>query len=207
MNLNCLSSNIYVINLKERSDRLTHIQSQLKKIYCKCYTLFEGVNGGLLHNLTELKNGMYGLIKTYLKIYDDWVKDKHPNILIIEDDCIFVDDFNVKLEEYINHVPPNWDMIYFGANHNLCRGTTTTRYNEWCVKLSNSFSAHCVLLRSHVFKDLIEGIRDYSIPNDVMLSELQRKYNAYSSSKPLTSQIIGYSDIEEDVVDNYTIMR
>jgi hypothetical protein len=37
--------------------------------------------------------------------------------------------------------------------------------------------------------------------NDVALANLQKKYNAYSSSSPLTSQIESFSDIEKCIVN------
>jgi GR25 family glycosyltransferase involved in LPS biosynthesis len=201
MNINDLSKNIYVINLKERTDRKLHIENQLNKIDCKNYKLCEGVNGNLLTNPTKLKNGMFGLVKTYLNIYEEWSKKDAENIFLIEDDCLFLDDFNKKLEEYINNVPSDWDMLYFGANHNYHGGMQTLRINEKCIKLNNSYTAHCVLLKKKVFEELIENIRNFSIENDVMMALLQRKYNAYSTSEPLALQIENYSNIENKVVN------
>lgn len=201
MNLNELSKNIYVINLKERQDRKLHILNQLEKINCKEYTLFEGVNGNLEKNNTRLKNGMFGLIKTYLKIYEDWSKSDKDDIMIIEDDCLFVDNFNIKFSEYINNVPSDWDMLYFGANHNYHIGMKTTQINNKCIKLNNSYSAHCVLLKKHVFIELINNIKNFSIENDVMMANLQKKYNAYSSNELLATQIQSYSNIENKFVN------
>jgi GR25 family glycosyltransferase involved in LPS biosynthesis len=109
------------------------------------------VNGNLLTNPTKLKNGMFGLIKTYLNIYEEWSKKYAENILLIEDDSLFVDNFNEKIEDYVNNVPSDWDILYFGANHNYHIGKKTIKINEKCIKLNNSYSAHCVLLKKKVF--------------------------------------------------------
>lgn len=201
MKLNDLSNSIYVINLKERLDRKEHITTQLKKIDCENYILFEGINGKSLENPTRMPSGMFGLIKTYLNMYNDWKKNPQENILIIEDDCVFVDGFNQKLEEYISNVPNDWGMLYFGANHNYHMGEKTTTINEKCIKLNNSYSAHCVLIKNHVFEELIFGIQTFTIENDVMMANLQKKYNAYSSSEALTTQLVSYSDIQNKVMD------
>jgi GR25 family glycosyltransferase involved in LPS biosynthesis len=201
MKLNDLSNSIYVINLKERLDRKDHITSQLNIINCDNYILFEGVDGKKINNPTKFPSGMYGLLVTYLNIYEHWSQSPKENILIIEDDCVFTDDFNEKLESYMNEVPDDWDMLYFGANHNYHMGQKTEPINDKCIKLNNSYSAHCVLIKSYVFEELINGIKGFKIENDVMMANLQKKYNAYSSSDTLTTQLVSYSDIQGKVMD------
>lgn len=207
MNLNDLSKNIYVINLKERTDRKSHILQELKKIDCKDFNLFEGINGKLEKNNTKLKNGMFGLVLTYLKIYDDWKKSEKKDILIIEDDCCFVENFNTKLTEYIENIPDDWDMIYFGANHNYHMGMKTQQINNKCIKLNHSYSAHCVLLKNYVFEELISNIRNFTTENDVMMATLQKKYNAYSSQETLATQIQSFSNIENKIVNYDWLIR
>lgn len=201
MKINDLSKNIYVLNLKKRLDRKKHIESQLSKINCGDYSLIESVDGDSLINPTRLKNGMYGLIKTYLKIYEDLSKKNYEDVLIVEDDCIFCEDFNLLLEKYISNVPDDWDFLYFGANHNYHMGNVTQKINEEVIKLNNSYSAHCVLFKKKVFDDLILNIMNFSIENDVMMANLQKKYNAYSSSVTLTTQLANFSNIENKLSD------
>lgn len=201
MNLNELSDSVYVINLKERKDRREHIISELKKIECTKYTIFEGVDGKKIQNETKLKPGMFGLINTYLKLYDEWKQHAKGNILIIEDDCVFVPKFNEKLKLYVSNLPENWEMMYFGGNHNYHMGNKTEKINEYCIKLSNTYSAHCVILKDYVFEELIENLKTFKIENDVMMANLQKKFNAYSPINKLTTQIPSYSDIEQRFVD------
>jgi GR25 family glycosyltransferase involved in LPS biosynthesis len=201
MTLNDVTKNIYVINLKERTDRKLHILKELNKIGCNNFFLIEGIDGNKINNNSKLKNGMFGLVKTYLNIFDEWNKTPQEDILIIEDDCVFVENFNPKLKNYLNNVPNNWDMLYFGANHNYHIGMKTQDINNKCIKLNNSYSAHCILLKNYVFIDLINNIKNFSIENDVMLANLQKKYNAYSSKEPLTSQLQSYSNIENKFVN------
>jgi hypothetical protein len=105
------------------------------------------------------------------------------------------------LGEYIDKVPDDWDMIYFGANHNYHMGMKTLEVNDKCIKLNHSYSAHCVLMKSHVFDELIFLIQNFTIENDVMMANLQKKYNAYSSLETLTSQIVSFSDIQNEIMD------
>lgn len=197
MTLDDLSADIFVINLKEREDRRRHIESELARIGCSRFTLFEAVKGQKTQR-GGLRAGAIGLIQTYLLIHE---RCRDRNVLLIEDDCVFAEDFNQKMELYTSNIPKNWDMIYFGANHNYHVGKKTEKINDFCVKLNNSFTTHCVLLKSNVFSDVAEGIKNLAVPVDVMMAKLQKKYNAYSSIPALTNQLPGFSDIEEKVVD------
>lgn len=196
MKLDDLSKNIYVLNLKKRKDRLEHIKNELHKIECNNYHIFESVDGSTIENKTRLKSGMFGLIKTYLNLHKELCKKNYEDVLIIEDDCVFCENFNSLLETYISNVPKNWDFLYFGANHNYHIGNVTDKINDKVIKLNNSYSAHCVLLKKKVFDDLIFNIMSFSTENDVMMANLQKKYNAYSSTVTLTTQLPNFSNIE-----------
>jgi len=200
MNLKDLSKNIYVINLKERTDRREHIESKLSKIGCDNYKIIDAVDGSKIINKSTIKNGAYGLLMTYKNIFNDW-NGSENDILIIEDDCLFINEFNSHLESYIKSVPSDWDMLYFGANHNYHGGMQTLKINDKCVKLNNSYSAHCVLMKPYVFKELINKIDQQLLEVDVLMSQLQKKYNSYSSHIALTTQIPSYSNIEDKSVD------
>jgi len=207
MTINDLSKNIYVINLKKRTDRKLHIETQLNKINCKNYILFEGVDGNLLANPTKLTNGAFGLVNTYLNIFEEWSKKDAENIFLIEDDCIFVDNFNEKVAEYVSNVPSDWDMLYFGANHNYHMGKKTININEKCIKINHSYTTHCILLKKNVFEELIENLKNFLVEADVQMSYLQKKHNAYSSSEVLATQMDGYSDIEKKIVNYNWLIR
>jgi GR25 family glycosyltransferase involved in LPS biosynthesis len=207
MTLYNISNKIYVLNLKTRTDRREHIINQLNKINCNNYTIIESIDGKELVNTTKLSNGMLGLNHTYLKIYDEWSKESNNNIIIIEDDCVFFENFNDELLNYITNVPNDWDMLYFGGNHNYHVGSKTEKINEYCLKLNNTYTAHCVVLKNYVFKELIDNLKNMEIENDVLLSRLQKKYNAYSTIKNITTQLPNFSNIENINVDYKNLIK
>ena len=207
MKLQDLSSSIYVINLKERIDRKEHILNELTKIDCDNFILVEGVDGSKIENTSSIKNGAFGLLMTYKNIYQDWKSKGNQQILIIEDDCKFIDDFEKHLNLYVDNVPQNWDILYFGANHNYHIGYKTLKINNYCIKTNNSYSAHCVLIKPYVFEELISLINTNPLEVDVLMSVLQKKYNSYSSHIPLTTQIPSYSNIENKPVDNVWLIK
>jgi GR25 family glycosyltransferase involved in LPS biosynthesis len=207
MNLNNLSKSIYVINLKERNDRREHIINQLSTINCLEYDIIDAVDGSKIDNPSRIKNGAFGLLMTYKNIHNDWKNKGESDILIVEDDCMFTENFNDHLELYIKSVPSDWDMLYFGANHNYHMGQQTKKINNYCVKTNNSYSAHCVLMKPHIFDELINMIDTQPLEVDVLMAQLQKKYNSYSSHIALTTQIPSYSNIENKTVDNVWLIK
>jgi GR25 family glycosyltransferase involved in LPS biosynthesis len=201
MNLCDLTKNIYVINLKRRRDRLEHIEDQLEKIGCSNYQLIEAVDGSKLKESSRIKKGALGLVKTYLNIYESWKDNNDGFILLIEDDCIFLENFNENLETYLINVPEDWDCLYFGGNHNYHVGGTVERINEFCIKLNNTYTTHCLLMKSQIFINLISDLKNLEVEVDVGLAKLQKHFNFYSTTEKITSQINGFSNIEETHVN------
>jgi GR25 family glycosyltransferase involved in LPS biosynthesis len=201
MTLNYLTNNIYVINLKHREDRRNHIISELKKTECNSYEIIEAINGNELPKTTRLSKGALGLAKTYLKIYDKWKENNDGVVCLIEDDCVFLDNFNEDLKTFLHHTPKDWDILYFGGNHNYHRGYKTEEINPYCIKLNYTFSNHCLVMKNYVFEELITLVTPMELEVDVAMTYLQQKYNAYCTPTKITNQLVNYSDIENRVVD------
>jgi len=198
MNLSNITDEIYVLNLKKREDRLEHIKRQLSKINLDSYEVIESIDGSVIKNNTNLRNGMLGLIMTYLKIFEISKNKDGDSLIIIEDDCVFSKDFNEYLKNFMESVPSDWDMLYFGGNHNTHMGTENPeKINEFVVKVSNTYSAHCVVLKKDLFFDFINELKEFQTPNDVLLTKYQKIFNAYSTMKKITWQVNNHSDIEE----------
>lgn len=207
MTLNDISTHVFVINLKKRLDRRQHIIEQLKSIECYKYQIIEAVDYTQIDISQSMKNGAFGLIETWKKIYHLYKDSDSNEIILIEDDCQFLPNFNVKLQLYYNYLPDDWDMIYFGANHLNDRPVTTThKINDYCIKLSNSFTTHCLVMKKELFSEVIEYLTTTNIEVDLALTTFQKKYNAYSPIEKLTTQMPGYSDIESKWVDYTNII-
>ena len=202
------SKNIFVLNLKKREDRLEHIKRQLKKIGCDNYSIIECVDGSLVENPTTIKNGAYGLILTYYKIYEE-IKNKNLNeLIIIEDDCVFDKNFCNEIINFKNNIPEDWSILYFGGNHNTHVGSGgPLRINDYVHKVHSTFSAHCIVIKFQIFEKLIHLLGTYNREADVVLSYLQKEHSSYTTNKKITWQINSYSDIEGTYVNYDSILK
>jgi glycosyl transferase family 25 len=108
----------FYINLDKRKDRRSHIEEQLNRIGLEAER-FPGVES------SETISGHRGCRLSHLTLIKKALDEDLDNILIIEDDCIFIDGFNEKCDLIIDdmiNVSPRWDLLFFYfyqcCNHN-----------------------------------------------------------------------------------------
>jgi len=126
----------YVINLKNRPEKLKYMETQLKKHNLQ-YEIFEAINGNQLNvkqledlniiNETRakqymhrsLRRGEYGCALSHIMI---WLKLLKTNsdikyFLILEDDAYLVNNFKQKLKKTLEDLnDKNWDVLYLNEN-------------------------------------------------------------------------------------------
>lgn len=196
----------YCINLKHRTDKIKLFNDDCVKYDLGKYERFEAINGATIDLPYNISKGNVGLIMSNIKILEDCVKNNYKNVLIIEDDCYFTDEVTNLLDN-LNLVPDDWDMLYFGGNHNTHVGVTPpSKVNDLIVKLHHTYTTHMVAIKSHLFEPIISLLGKYEHPIDVAYTELQKKYNVYCFYPGIAKQRKGYSDIQNRVDDNNLII-
>lgn len=195
---------VFCINLDRREDRLKHFDEQIKKFDLGNYRRISAIDGATVSEENKsrwLKNGELGLVMTVEKIIHYSISKKLNTILIVEDDCYFTSEI-MNIKSYFDFLPPNWDMLYMGGNHNTHMGITPPLViNEKVVKLHNTFTTHFVGIKSNIFPIIAEQLKQRNKPLDVLYSDLQKKYNAYSFFPAIAKQISDYSDIQKSIVN------
>lgn len=197
----------YCINLKHREDRMLSFNNEVRKYDLGDYTRYDATLGSSIRkNIgSRLMDGEIGLIKTNIDILEESKKDNYNSILIIEDDCCFTDDV-LNINELMKFVPDDWDMLYFGGNHNTHMGLNPPKQiNEFVVKVYHTYTTHMVAIKSHLFETINLSLNKYENPIDVTYTELQKIYNVYCFYPSLAKQRPGFSDIQNTNVDYGTI--
>jgi GR25 family glycosyltransferase involved in LPS biosynthesis len=193
---------IFCINLDRRKDRWEETVQELKK-----WGVFEGINrisavdGNKIKNTTKLKNGELGLLETHLKILRNAKTKKYKNILLIEDDIEFTKEIQ-NLESYFNELPKNWDMLWFGGNHNTHAGNKINLVSDKIIKCNNTYSTHCFAINNSVYDILIDIILKREKPVDVYYSDIQKTHNCFSFNPSIAIQRPSFSDIQNVYEDN-----
>ena len=198
------------INLDRRTDRWKECISEFSKWDLTNVYRVSAVDKNNLSiefpniNLQSGSKGALALLLTTLNILKYALKNKYDNILIMEDDVYFTPKIN-NIESLITYVPPNWDMLYIGGNHNYhSKGhrAQPIPINDHVLKCQHTFTTHCYAVKSHMYSILIDQLSTLISPIDVIYANIQKSYNVYSIHPSIAKQREGFSDVE-GTVRNY----
>ena len=121
---------------------------------------------------------------------------------MLEDDIYFTPEI-LNYEEYMDMVPDDWDMIYFGGNHNLHMGAQLNKINDKVARLHSTYGLQCIAVKNTVYKPMLEKIKEKKLPIDVYYTNLvQKKYNCYGFYPSMALQRVSFSDLQNQVMDN-----
>jgi GR25 family glycosyltransferase involved in LPS biosynthesis len=193
MRVNEFFDKVVVINLDRRTDRMEQLVPQLKELGIE-YERFSAVDGKEL-DISPIIAGTMSHVQV-LKKYQD------QKILVLEDDALFVDDFNEKFEEVMQTLPADWDIFYLGALLPKNTGKVTPVNEHWTRQVFTTGSqAYCInLARVNYFIENLDGYEWYI---DIGLRVFAEKYNAYITQPNLITQFPSYSDLRLEEVDDF----
>ena len=217
--LNDYFSKIYCINLDRRTDKYEQCLEEFEKIKITVERI-SAIDGIQYFKTGIHKNaGAYGLLLTNIKIIEEARLNNYKNILILEDDVKFIENFNEKFNSKIDSLPNNWNLLYLGGNNqfnigkfNLVTGDTNfviTKENyktldyELC-KTTWTQTTHAVAINSNFYNTIMFGISgNFEYPIDNIYCILQQEgCNAYTFLPSLALQRPSFSDIENCFCDH-----
>ena len=194
----------YCVNLDRRPDRWSESLDEFNKFNLTSIERVSAVDGKTTH--IQLKNrntntSEIALVMTNITIIQNAKKEGLKSILILEDDVEFTDEVN-NISEYFKFLPEDWDMIYFGGNHNThMRVHPPKIINEKVCKLHQTYSTHCVGIKETAYDIILDNLKDLMKQLDVVYSDLQKRLNVYSFYPMIATQRVGFSDIQDKTVD------
>ena len=171
-NINC-----FIINLKNRNDKKEYIKSHLKKLSSSfSYTFF---------NAEKHSNPKRGCLESHLSIIKDALKKNMKYILILEDDCNFIQDFS-KMES----PPSDWNMIYLGGTvHRILdrKNKGYARVQCWTTH------AYIINLTDNTFVQKLLELENYDEEIDrYYLEKIHPNFNCYVCDPMIAIQKEGF---------------
>ena len=197
--LNKYFDKIYCINLDESTDRWDNCvkQFELYGIEVERFPAIKvenGVNGLLIGEIGVMRSN-YEIIKKAKKL-------GLKNILILEDDFAFIDDFNNIFEKLTEQIPENWDFLYFGGNH--IGGLTYVSENIYRMK--HSYALHSFAVKNTMFDTILSTLPNEKVQVDVYYAQMMPFCNAYVFKPHISHQRDGFSFIQNQY-KNYEFLK
>lgn len=192
---------IYCINLDKRVDRWKAVQEEFEKIGIK-----DKVNR---FSAVENSDGRIGCIKSHLEILKIARKNSLKNVLVFEDDVVFINDTLNTLNKSIKQINMDWKLFYLGANTH----EKLTKITKNIVLIKNAFATHAICYDHKIFDTIISKIekinqiKNHSDILDVwMATNIQTKHICLGTNPIIATQKEDFSDIEGKVV-NYKFIE
>jgi GR25 family glycosyltransferase involved in LPS biosynthesis len=191
MRINEYFDKVVVINLDKRTDRLEKISKQLDELGI-VFERFSAIDG----------TGKDPITAGTMSHTQVWKKYEGLKVLVLEDDALFVDNFNEKFAEVMQTLPSDWDIFYLGA---LVAPTTgkIVKVNEHWYKQVVSTGTQAYCLKPSKMDYFYNRLKDYEWYIDIGLRLEAVSNNCYITQPNLVTQSPGYSDLRLKEVNDF----
>lgn len=196
--MNNYVDNIYLINMDKDVDRLEKVTKECNIVNIK-FERFPGVKiSNLSQNILDKyipketqkygTNGMIGCGLSHLFIWQDAVKKNYKNILVLEDDVYFTDEFNEYLKNVMEEVPNDYDILYLGYKDSICEAPKDCSLN-YIYKPHFPLLTHAMIISNKGLKKLLNLIVKIDNHIDWLISYQKQHLNIYASKTKIVNQI------------------
>lgn len=182
------------INLDRRPERWRRMQLKFAEHGIRGVRRFSALDGEALDIPAHWRQtrGAYGCLRSHLRVVEEARAARRPSVLIFEDDAVFERDLGEKFAACVGQVPPDWDMLYFGALHK----DELIPVSANVVRLTRSNSTYAYALRATIFDAFVELNRRAEDVLDNNSFVLQKRFNCYCFVPHLAWVETGYSDAQ-----------
>ncbi len=194
MRINDYFSKVILINLDRREDRLEKISTQLDNLGIT-FERFSAIDGKEL-GINPIAAGTM----SHQKVLE---ANPESRILVLEDDAEFVDGFNEKFAEAIQHLPSDTDIFYLGALLPKHTGKVENIGNKYWFKQIMSTGSHAYSIHPARVKYFAEKLKGYEWYIDIGLREFAKEYKAVIAQPNLVIQYPSYSDLRLKEVSDF----
>ncbi len=157
---------VVVISLDRRPERWQKFLATLPPGWPFCPPLrFPAVDGTRVEIpawWTE-GTGAWGCYLSHVQIIEDCLDEQVGSVLILEDDASFEENFSDDVRQFLQHLPDDWQFMYFGGQHIELHEGTPRQVNEWVYRPYNVNRTHAYALRG---REMLERVHQYLVDTD-----------------------------------------
>lgn len=197
-----LFEKVFIINLKFKKDRLDRLIPLIPTSLLN-FEIWPAVHGDTVTPPSNWHsgNGAWGCYRSHMQILEHCISEKIESYIVIEDDSLFVDEFDEQIPNIINNLPPDWCQLYLGGQLLYEIKHPPKRINEYVYMPYNVNRTHCFAIHSRGYKRIYDHLFSLPFHNgdhiDHRLGRLHEtgKFPVYCSNKWLVGQNDGPSNI------------
>lgn len=137
---------VYIISLPAAKNRLDKVFLTLPKTFSgKNIHIFDAVDGSKVEIPSWWKTnaGRYGCHASHMSILETIVEKDLKNVLILEDDVHFTNNFDEIFSQSFPLLPPDWDQFYLGGSHQY----NPTLINNYVYKADGLLATHAYMIK------------------------------------------------------------
>lgn len=182
------------INLDRRADRWQRMQTEFARHGIEAIRRFSAADGSTLTLPANWRHtaGAYGCLLSHVQVVQEARQQSHESVLIFEDDAVFDPELASKFPSFIEEVPADWDMLYFGALHK----DEPIKVRDHIYRITKANSTYAYALKHTVYDEFIELNRRTKNVLDENAYALQERFNCYSFMPNLAWVQPEYSDVQ-----------
>jgi hypothetical protein len=139
----------FYINLDRREDRKVKLETQLKDF---------NITGVERHSaFSEYESNTLNCKRSHLQLMEKLLETDFETLLILEDDCLFLDVLKEKSDEIFNDINnTEWDVFWLG-----CRNRRDPiKYKNNCFQVSSVSYAQSYLIKRDFCKFIIDNFSE-----------------------------------------------
>lgn len=204
IDLSTLFDRVYCINLKRRKDRWKQFKQQIPEDWpFRAIQRVDAIDGQKCKapQWWNQGGGAWGCYKSHVHLIETALNKGFNSILLLEDDATFSDDFTVRVTEFVESLPDDWGMIYFGGQHLYVNSKPPKRINKNVYQPYNINRTHAFALRGNMMRKVYKHVssitwkKSHHIDHHLGLLHQKRKDPIYCPASWLVGQAEGKSNI------------
>lgn len=163
MKINDYFDQVYCINLDRRADRWERMQKVFNElgVEVKRIKAIDSLEISSPEDSTPKQKARYACTESHKLAIEDAKRNDYRRVLIFEDDCIFENNFEQRLFQYLEQLPNDWDMLllgyYVGPNFpkQLFDTGKIIKVPKNTTKADGLWAAHVYAVNNSIFNDIL----------------------------------------------------
>lgn len=201
--INDYFNKVFVITTSVETDRRDYIKKLINDRNIECEIIFApnkkyciNFDSVDLWGTKLLHNSAYvSLTSAYYSIFANCIYYDYEQVLIMEDDVYFEDNFESKLYKFMKHLPEDWEYLNLGycKTKLVENGWKVRHVNEFISEIDVSWTTHITAYRNtDIFKKLISRMNQIDDPIEYILNyytHVDKSVKAYTPREILCTQL------------------